>query len=190
MREASLQAIMSEIVQRLDAHDTLQARGAAPQEKLSGLPGQIQTYLSLDPLLAELFKRYLDARASRDRLVAKHGHDAPMTEMAADMVDSAHCALETRLIEVRALYKLREERDVAGERVMIAAAQSQRFEQKMQRHNDRNMAMRARRDAEKGYFYILMILFFLQNMLEQTRKNLSLASSFSGASAMPVRAAA
>lgn len=57
---------------------------------------------SQDDILAHLQKEFLNAKASHDRLLCENGVDDAMTEVAADMMDSAWCAMQTRMMEVRA----------------------------------------------------------------------------------------
>lgn len=61
----------------------------------------IHLYLGVDAVLAGLYKQYCDARARLNQLRAECGPHAPMTEVAADMKDSLHAAMETRLIELQ-----------------------------------------------------------------------------------------
>lgn len=63
---------------------------------------ELQAFIHLDPTLASLHKQYLDAKAQYESLIAAHGKDDAMAEIAADMMDSAWCAMQTRLLEVRA----------------------------------------------------------------------------------------
>jgi hypothetical protein len=93
----SLQSIMNGMLNRLDdiLPDELQD---APQDRDWPL---IHIYLKVDPVLAQLYKQYCDARAKLDQLHRARGADDPMAEVAADMKDSAHAAVETRLLELK-----------------------------------------------------------------------------------------
>lgn len=97
MDHASLQAIMNGMLNRLDdiLPDELQN---APEDRDWPF---IHIYLKIDPVLAQLYKQYCDARAKLDQLHRERGSDDPMAEIAADMKDSAHTAVETRLLELK-----------------------------------------------------------------------------------------
>lgn len=68
------------------------------QEPLS----ELDAFLTMDEVLVHLHTEFLNAKAYHERLVRENGADDAMTEVAADMMDSAWCAMQTRLMEVRA----------------------------------------------------------------------------------------
>ncbi len=72
---------------------------ATPDEALGH---DILSMASDDPILASLIKQYLNASRQHKGLLRSHGTQDAMVEVAADMVDSAWCALQTRLLELRA----------------------------------------------------------------------------------------
>ena len=72
---------------------------ATPDEALGH---DILSLAADDPTLASLIKQYLNASRAHKDLIRHHGAQDAMTEVAADMVDSAWCALQTRLLELRA----------------------------------------------------------------------------------------
>ncbi|MCI5059686.1 MAG: hypothetical protein MRY79_01295 [Alphaproteobacteria bacterium] len=94
----SLQQIMNEMVTRLDT-----VHNATSQQKKSrkGRLSELEAFISLDPVLANLNRQYLEAKAQRCELVALNGKEDAMVEVALDMEDSAWCAMETRLLELR-----------------------------------------------------------------------------------------
>lgn len=63
---------------------------------------EIDAFCVTDPLLFDLNKQYLNACQRHAQSAAEYGADAPMTEMAAIVKDSAQTALQTRLLEVKA----------------------------------------------------------------------------------------
>lgn len=63
---------------------------------------ELEAFIQLDPLLSGLHKQYRDAKAKRRRSIEEHGLDSAMTEISADMEDSAWCAMQTRYLELRA----------------------------------------------------------------------------------------
>lgn len=93
----SLQDLMNRMAGRLDAilPDELQAMPADRDWPF------IHLYLGSDPLLAQLYKQYCDARERLDKLRREFGRDDAMADIAADMRDSAHSAVETRLLELK-----------------------------------------------------------------------------------------
>lgn len=63
--------------------------------------GEFEAFSALDPLLADLQKQYLDAKAQRVQAVREFGADDAMSDMAAWAEDSAWCAVQTRYMELR-----------------------------------------------------------------------------------------
>lgn len=59
-------------------------------------------FIEADGIFASLNRHYLDARARHDDARREHGADSPMADIAADALDSAWCAMQTRLMELRA----------------------------------------------------------------------------------------
>ncbi len=101
MSGLSIQAIMNEMAQ-----GDVRPRPYLPRESKSKFTqnpiNELQAFIQLDPTLASLHKQYLDAKAQYESLIAAHGKGDAMAEIAADMMDSAWCAMQTRLLEVRA----------------------------------------------------------------------------------------
>lgn len=95
MPRDSLQDVMNKIVQRID--DIRPADLSSYEASVS----ELDAYMGIDPLLADLNRQYTEARYNRDKLVQEFGADDPMTEIAGDIMDSALCARETRLIELK-----------------------------------------------------------------------------------------
>jgi hypothetical protein len=93
----SLQSIMNSMASRLDdiLPEPLQARPADRDWPF------IHLYLGSDPLLAQLYKQYCDARAKLAALHKEFGRGDAMAAIASDMKDSAHTAVETRLLEIK-----------------------------------------------------------------------------------------
>lgn len=63
---------------------------------------ELDAFMQLDDTLASLNRDYINARRHHQEARAEHGADSPMADMAADMEDSAWCAMQTRLMELRA----------------------------------------------------------------------------------------
>lgn len=95
MQDISLQQAMNRV------SSGLEQAGLASPETAQPLREEIDVFAQYDPLLADLQKQYLDARAVRKRQLESFGAEDPMAEIAADMEDSAWCAMQTRYIELR-----------------------------------------------------------------------------------------
>lgn len=93
----SLHSIMNSMASRLDdvLPDTMQDRPADRDWPF------IHLYLGSDPLLAQLYKQYCEARAKLEALHREFGRGDPMAVIASDMKDSAHTAVETRMLELK-----------------------------------------------------------------------------------------
>lgn len=93
----SLHELMNQMVVRLDdiLPDDLQARHEDKNWPF------IEIYIQIDPLLAQLYKQYCDAKARLAALVGAHGGGDPMVDVARDMMDGAETAVATRLVELR-----------------------------------------------------------------------------------------
>lgn len=78
----------------------MQALTAPPEPARA--PGELAVFIDLDPVLATLNQQYLYARRNHATARKQHGSDSPMADIAADMEDSAWCAMQTRLMELRA----------------------------------------------------------------------------------------
>lgn len=187
-KEQSIQDVMGRIAARLEA---LQA----DQPFRRGFLSAIDAFISVDPLLGALNKALLDARAHRTRITERHGTDAPMSEIAADMADSAESAFRTRLIEVRCDRKIRREvlKILRRQRAQIQREHSKRdiFARiEMAAAGNRKLfAVKARKEGEDGFATVMLLLLMLQQTLRRTQKMLSLASAFSAASPPLQRAA-
>lgn len=63
--------------------------------------GDIEYYIQLDSVTAQLYKDYREARARYSQLDDGNSRNEAMQDVARDMMDSAWSALQTRLIEMR-----------------------------------------------------------------------------------------
>ncbi len=92
----SLREIMNAVSVNLD-----RVLDCAPAGRPAAL-SEMDAFAGLDPLLADLNKDYLDARSAHQSACRDFGSDDGMTSMAAVMMDSAWCAMQTRYMELRA----------------------------------------------------------------------------------------
>jgi len=140
----SLQDIMNDVSRRLDTAPSLRPQN---REVLS----EMQAFILLDPLLADLNKEYLDAKRNRLNAAKDFGGDDGMTELAGILEDSAWCAMQTRYMEVRA------------DRFIMVEAQRLMEESRLQE------ARLAKKDKERQALYRLeqMQLFARMRELRQ-----------------------
>jgi hypothetical protein len=122
----NLQGIMNDVSRRLD--------GLTPISRSPRYEGlsEIEAFMTIDPLLADLNKHYLDAKANRIKAVKDFGAGDGMTEMAILYEDSAWCAVQTRYMELRT------------ERQLMAQAQ-QMMEEKRREEASEEKAERKRK---------------------------------------------
>lgn len=119
MQDISLQQAMNRVSMGLDRAGP--APMAAPLNPQPDLREELDLFADMDPLLSDLQKQYLDAKAVRRKQVQAFGANDPMAEIAADMEDSAWCAMQTRYIELR------------GERLLMARVQKEMRVERRQR---------------------------------------------------------
>ena len=82
-----------------------------PAELRKSPMSELEAFIQMDPLLADLHKEFQDVRRNHRDLLFKNGPDDAMAQMAADLEDSAWCAMQTRLLELR------------GQRILMRKAQ-------------------------------------------------------------------
>lgn len=149
----------------------------------------IEIYAGLDPLLAELYRQYLEARRQYRSLSSLRGKDDPMADAARDWMDSAESAVQTRMIELRQDRKIRRQAGLVLERQARQEAQEEResrsaASQKYRNHSDllqtqqRILADAARREGEDGFFMMIYLLWMLRAITDRVTRTLSLAGSF------------
>lgn len=92
-RGFALLDVMNEVSARLD-------RGPV-QTRPAQILDEMQAFMLLDPLLADLHKQYMNAKGTRLQAEKEFGPRDGMTDMAVMMEDSAWCAMQTRYMEVR-----------------------------------------------------------------------------------------
>jgi len=177
IKEKSLHQIMNEIAGRIDTlqpsfagekdefghfkpTDKQQAQLRGDKDALS----EVEAFMQLDPLLAQLHKQFLEAKIYRKELSAANGPNDPMTEVALDMEDSAYCAFQTRYIE------LRQVRDMMAraQRLMRDSAEDAEREKNKEREQEfKNFLMMAKmqdrvneQNRQGGFEYAILLLIF------------------------------
>ncbi len=117
---------MNAVAQKMAAGELVFVPAAAG----SGVLSELEAFIAIDPLLASLHKQYTGAQALSLKSAKEHGTDAAMTEMAMAMEESCHCALQTRLLELR-----RDESAARAAEVLLREAQVE--EEKAQAQDSR-----------------------------------------------------
>lgn len=100
MGSQGLHNIMNDVASMLDGM-VMSAPKSAPSALREPM-SEMDAFIEMDPLLAQLHKDFIDARQMRTQAQKEYGADDAMTEMAAYSEDSAWCAMQTRYMELRA----------------------------------------------------------------------------------------
>lgn len=178
MKHGELELVIKEIIRRLDGLHTDPDSGRAAGDPLQ----QLEAFMPVDPVLARLHKEYLDANRHHKTLAEKHGLADPMTEVAADMLDSARSALQTRLIE------LQEMREAEVEEAIIRRLRARRAEDEAALARAA-MEKRAKdRDGDGAFWFMLLYYWLMRQTFVATGKRLSAANDFALANTRERRA--
>lgn len=135
--EKSLQNILNVVAAGL-ADGSLVPHKKNPDKRTNGCDWnhsiftEVDAFIALDPLLADLQKRYLDARAQRVQSVNEYGADSPMSDMALWSEESASSAVQTRLVELRANQTTAQ----GAQDLMSAHAEEERAKEQRAREKD------------------------------------------------------
>lgn len=168
---------MNEIVGRIDTLDPSFAgdkdsyghfKPTAQQQKaLRGKKdplSEMQAFMQLDQLLAQLYKQFLEAKAYRKELSAANGPNDPMTEVALDMEDSAYCAYQTRYIELR---QIRDMMARAQQLMRDSAEDAEREKNKEREQKYRDFILMTKiqervneQNRQGGFEYAILLLIF------------------------------
>lgn len=149
---------------------------------------EYSSFLSLDPVLAGLHKRLQDAKAQYAKLAKKHGKLDPMTEIVAETMESLKVSVDTRLIELRRNKKFIRmaqhytAKDNTPDYARHLFNASKRHVAKQERYNAqlrKQAAYKAQKAGEDGFFFMMILLWLMEQTLEFTRRQFSLASAFS-----------
>lgn len=170
MAEKSLYEIMNDMALGFEAGlETLAVHHAKVAQPLS----EFDAFLELDHMLVALNKEYLEAKAQHKELVKIYGCDDAMAEVAADMEDSAWCAMQTRYLEVRAERKL-----MAAAQQMMRDAEQEYIEAQEKKAQEKSIEDGQRLIAVARYIekmreinngsndYLLAVVVLLFNLLK------------------------
>ena len=152
LQEMSLQDIMNDMARHPEQIMCSDLAGDDDSPKT-----EIGAFISIDPLLASLYKQNQNAISKHNKLITENGDDDPMAMVAADMVDSTQSAFDTRMIEVK------RDQHLSGLARALIEVQNDEEEQE----SNRQKAMRAAR------FYLLQEQRNMQEMLEDQRQNVN-----------------
>lgn len=139
MQALSLHKVMNEIA----AHPDMVPAGPVSGVQAGGADrhfdmADIAPYLGTDPLILDLLKNYLNAKADYHAALLAHGKDSPLADIAGDHVDSAWCMLQARLFE------LKEDQAVAARAALLEKMEKRTFDS-VQEHRARTV----RREREE-----------------------------------------
>lgn len=184
MQKGNLQEIMNRMVSRLEGIKT-----DGPDSYQKDPWTEIKAYIGLDPLLGDLHKQYLDARALHKKLLNDSGKDDPMTDAAFDARASAVSAIETRVLELRkdeglrSIVAYRMRRTQLEQQEELSAA-TKEYWSRIRGYNEgqnRDIAQKKREEGASNFFAAIVFLSLMEQMLRAARRNLSIASVFDAA---------
>lgn len=167
MKQCSLEAIISDMIRRLD---TIRPDGQDTPSADDPLR-EIAALAATDPVLAALHKEYLEANSRHKKLVRENGADDAMAEVAADMLASARSAVQTRLIE------LQDVRESEGRAVLERRMLAKKAEQEAAR-SILNAEKRKNAQGADLFFWLVMFYWFMNRTIIATRRTLSAANDF------------
>ncbi len=164
MKPDSLESIISDMVRRLDV--------VRPEDQGKGDPlSEVEAFTSADPILAALHKQYLEANVQHKKLIRENGLDDPMAEIAADMLDSARSAVQTRLLELQDT-RTEEVRETLQRKLLARQARKEVSK-------SRELIKKRRADYDSDLFFWIMVFYWLMTRtIFATRKRLSAANDF------------
>lgn len=142
---------------------------------------ELAAFCQLDPLLARLQKEFRNHKAETAQARAQFGADSPLVEIAADAEDSAWCAMQTRLLELRAereLMRRAQEMILNSERAeerALEKAEAQRVQQladQMRMIASVSADQKSQKNKEANFLDLLLIyaLFFHRKFMEDLVK--------------------
>lgn len=179
MDTGSLQETMNKMTGRVDT--LLDVHGH--KHSRADMGDEIRFWISADPLLGSLHKQYMDARSAHVRLMKLTGQGDAMADVAADMVDSAKSAFETRLIEARTMEEVRCRVNLLRKKAAEALEEERLEHSRVMRERLRlaNAREVTPAQAKSSFFTTIIMWVALQEMLTITRQQLSAASAFASA---------
>ncbi len=169
MKKGSVNAVIAEMIRRLESI------GPDDEHAADGKLADIGAFAPADPVLARLHKEYLEANRQHKRLARERSVCDPMTEVAADMLDSARSAVQTRLIELQDIREI--ETREAMERTMRARKAEQEAARALLL-----IEKRCRDSSSDLFFWMLMMIWLMNRTFIAARRQLSAANDFAAVS--------
>ena len=156
--------------------------------RISNPTKELEAYIGLDTVIAELYRHYIDAKHRVNSLNNTKGKTDPLTLVAIDALESAECTLQTRLIELRRDRSLRaivtkrmtEARHALEE--LKAERKKKKEEEYFARFQRHKKKQEEEKDLEDSVFFLYVLLIVLNQAIEYTRNKLSIVYCFSNAS--------
>lgn len=185
VKKTSITDTMAKMSSRMD--DILDHASRQKIVDPDDLPAELQAFMAIDPLLADLHKQMVDARAHHTKLAKLRGPADPMTDVANDMMDSARTAFETRLLELRrqqdtksrVLTMIKKSQDEAeADRVAEAQAKAHQFWTEFAINKNR----RVKSPVVDNTWLILAGILMMQGILDRATQVAGLSSDFGHAS--------
>lgn len=99
--EMSLKDALAAVNTALDARQNHNKPLKTQKKSKSAKLDELSAFRCLDPLLDALHCDFMTAKGASAQAVKEFGADSPMAEIACEAEDSAWCAMQTRLLEVR-----------------------------------------------------------------------------------------
>jgi len=173
LSDLSLQSIMNDMAAGTIAPPSSLAaqKPHLPQEPLT----EIDAFMAQDTLLAHLHKEFLNAQSEHAQLLKANGADDAMTDVAADMMDSAWCAMQTRLMELRRdgvmMRRVQDmmaasKRDIAEAAFKVEQKRSMEFFETMQMMQKmQRIEQKRTREKERVPFFEIAFIFLMFKLL-------------------------
>lgn len=132
---------LRQMINRLAGHpEELQGECISPERHCDGKLTDALVFLGSDAVILDLYKRYLDAKSNYQSMILDRDRADPLTEIASEHLDSAWCALESRI------YELRQNRAAAARAALLQKIEHEAFEAR-----EEQAARKRREQAENLY---------------------------------------
>lgn len=167
MHALSLHKVMNEIAAHPDMVPVMQDNFVKPEAAAHGHHfdmEEVTPFLGSDPVILDLVKDYLNAKADYHSALLAHGKDSPFADIAGDHLDSAWCVLQARIFE------LKQDRAIASRAAFLEKVEKKTFEAQ-QEHKFRKLkeereaacleAIRKRVEAEEDDRWDNLWLFII-----------------------------
>lgn len=175
MKTGSLQDIMNDMARRLDVIRTDDDSYGINDGSVS----EMGAYAAVDPVMADLYRQYLNARKRHKTLTNQNGDDDALAAVAGEQAESLDSALQTRLIELRGDKKLSARVETIMTRSLHKTEENEKetvremVRKKFEGMDLRKLAEKARRERDDDLLVWLLLLLQIT-----ARQNVPLRQSF------------